>query len=377
MHIIKRLLPLSRSYLTNFAFEVASFSEFLFLYSKKYLNGFFLFFEKEKNLLVRFLLMKRGKYNRTFLHIATIGLLGLGVMIAPVLTDTLPIFSTSVNAIQRIPSPASGTQSVTVDENVFNTVSSGHRGKVITYTVEHGDTLTAIAQKFDISVDTIKWANNLTSDEVSVGDQLQILPVSGVLYKVESGDTVYSIADKLKTNAQKIVDFPFNDFANPETFSLVSGQDLVVPDGIPPTAQSTYTAPTFIASAPTQITFTGTGFNWPIQGLITQGYSWYHKAIDIAGPIGTPIYAAKAGVVMEADCGWNYGYGCHVLLSNGGGWSTMYAHMVGQPPVATGDSITAGQLIGYRGDTGNSTGPHTHFEIRSPDGYLNPLSYLP
>jgi len=103
----------------------------------------------------------------------------------------------------------------------------------------------------------------------------------------------------------------------------------------------------------------------------------YHTGLDIAGEVGTPIYAAKSGVVAEASCGWNYGYGCHVLLDNGGNYSTMYAHMMQQPNVGLGQSVAQGQLIGYRGNTGRSTGPHTHFEIRIGGHVVNPLPYLP
>ncbi|MDE2590113.1 MAG: M23 family metallopeptidase, partial [Patescibacteria group bacterium] len=104
---------------------------------------------------------------------------------------------------------------------------------------------------------------------------------------------------------------------------------------------------------------------------------WYHTGLDIAGPIGTAIAAAKSGVVDQASCGWNYGYGCHVLLDNGGGYQTMYAHMVSQPFVSVGQSVSQGQIIGDRGSTGRSTGPHLHFEIRFNGHVVNPLSYLP
>lgn len=306
-------------------------------------------------------------------------MLGVGVMITPILADTYPVFGSTSSGVNRLPSPAAEQQSLTADQNVFQTnVSQKPRSDVITYTVEHGDTLSTIAQKFGISVDTIKWANDLTSDSVSVGDDLKILPVTGVAYKVQSGDTVYTIAKKFDTDAQKIVDFPFNDFANPETFSLVDGQQLIVPDGVQPQAQPTYrtTQPRYIAAAPQFSNVTGDGFHWPLQGLITQGFSWYHNGIDIAGSIGTPIYAAKAGTVMEASCGYNYGYGCHVLLSHAGGWGSMYAHMVDTPAVSVGQNVSAGQLLGYRGSTGRSTGPHLHFEIRSPNGNVNPLQFL-
>ncbi len=356
-----------------------SFVLFLTSYSQRRVFGSLLFFEGNKNTLVRFFMMKRGRYNRPFLHFATMAVLGLGVMIAPLLADTYPLFAASGAGLDKAPS-AKSEQSIAVDENVFNTKESEKpRSQVIKYIVEKGDTLSSIAQKFGISVDTIKWENSLSDDSVTVGDTLDILPVSGIAHKVQKGDTVYSIAKKYATDAQKIVDFPFNDFANPETFSLVEGQIIIVPDGVKPSAASNYVAPApSYASVPqtsTQVPSTG-GFIWPINGEITQYFSWYHTGLDIAGAVGTPIYAAKSGTVMEASCGWNWGYGCHVLLNNGGSFSTMYAHMVTQPSVSVSQSVSQGQLIGYRGSTGRSTGPHTHFEIRINGHVVNPLPYL-
>lgn len=354
-----------------------SFISFLISYTRHHSMQFIALIETVKNMFVRLFMMKRGRYSRPFLHFATISVLGIGIMIAPFLTDTFPLFASTNSGVDKTPSPNSQEQSIAVDSNVFQTsVSSNVRSKIIDYTVEKGDTLSTIAQKFGISEDTIKWENNLDSDTLTVGDTLKILPVTGVAYKVQSGDTVYSIAKKFATDAQKIVDFPFNDFANPETFSLVVGEVLVVPDGIQPSSQSTYTAPVY-AQVPQFSGQQSGSFIWPLQGIITQGYSWYHNGLDIAGAVGTPIYAAKAGTVMEASCGWNWGYGCHVLLDNGGNYSTMYAHMVQQPSVSVGQTVSQGQLIGFRGSTGRSTGPHTHFEIRIGGHAVNPLPYLP
>ncbi len=353
------------------------FLAFLYSYFRHHLITIVVFFEGIKNILVHFFQMKRGRYTRPFLHFATIIVIGLGVMVTPLLADTFPLFAGSAQGLDKTPSPNSTEQSVAVDTNVFSTqISSQLRNKIIDYTVEKGDTISSIAQKFGISEDTIRWENDLTDDSLTVGDSLKILPVSGIAYKVQSGDTVYTIAKKFATNPQKIVDFPFNDFANPETFSLVVGQILIVPDGVQPSAQGIYSAPVY-ASVPEFSGEVSGGWIWPIHGLLTQYFTLYHTGLDIAGPVGTPIYAAKSGVVDEASCGWNYGYGCHVLLDNGGGYQTMYAHMVGGPTVGVGQSVSQGQLIGYRGNTGNSTGPHTHFEIRIGGHVVNPLPYLP
>ena len=140
---------------------------------------------------------------------------------------------------------------------------------------------------------------------------------------MQSGDTVYTIAKKFATDPQKIVDFPFNDFANPETFSLVTGQMLIVPDGIQPSAQPFIQPQVYIAQGPSSTSFSSSGFTWPVHGIITQFASWYHMALDLAAPYGTPIIAAKSGVVEATNTGgWNYGYGNDVVIDHGGGYKT-------------------------------------------------------
>ena len=242
---------------------------------------------------------------------------------------------------------------------------------------QKGDTVSTIAQKFGISADTVRWANDLSDDTINVGDSLQILPVTGIEYKVQSGDTVYTIAKKLATDPQKIVDFPFNDFANPETFSLVTGQMLIVPDGIQPAAQPFIRPQVYIAQGPSATSFSASGFTWPVHGLITQFASWYHMALDLAAPYGTPIIAAKSGTVVEANTGgWNYGYGNDVIIDHGGGYKSLYAHMEAVN-VSQGQQVVGGStVIGWIGLTGRTTGPHVHFEIRLNDVTINPLPFL-
>lgn len=320
--------------------------------------------------------MKRGRYSRPFLHLSTMGVLTIGVIVAPFLASTYPVFSQNATTAAQIASPSQG-QSIVVGENVFQTdISQKPRDKVITYEIQKGDTLSTIAQKFGISQETIKWQNNLTSDTLTVGDTLEILPVTGVAYKVQSGDTVYTIAKKFDTEAQKIVDFPFNDFANPETFSLVNGQILIVPDGIKPSEQPTYIKrQIFVASGPTSVS--SAGFTWPMRGGISQFASWYHMALDITNPSGTPVVAAQDGVVSQVSVGsWDGGYGTNVTINGGNGYSTHYAHM-SSIIVNVGQSVTAGRtVIGYSGNSGRSTGPHLHFEVRRNGVLVNPLPFL-
>ena len=308
------------------------------------------------------------------MHVAAMGVLGIGVIVSPFLADTYPIFAgDSANALQ-ISSPTSA-ESIVVGADVFQTsISQKPRDKVIDYTVERGDTLSTIAEKLGISVETIRWANDLTSDSITVGDSLKILPVTGLAYKVARGDSVYSIAKKLDSDPQKIVDFPFNDFANPETFSLVEGQILIVPDGVKPAEQPTFRRQVFIASGP--VTISGLGFTWPVRGIVSQFAAWYHMAIDIAASIGSPVVAAHNGVVSNVSVGtWDGGYGTSVYVRNGD-VETHYAHL-GGINVSVGQSVAAGStVLGWMGMTGRTTGPHVHFEISKGGVLVNPLPYL-
>jgi len=333
-------------------------------------------FEKYKNILVKFFMIKRGRYSRPFLHFATMGVLTIGVIAAPFLASTYPVFSQNSSVSAKIQSPTNS--SITVGEDVFGTqISQKPRDKTINYTVQKGDTVSTIAQKFGISADTIRWANDLSNDNISVGDSLQILPVTGISYKVQSGDTVYTIAKKFASDAQKIVDFPFNDFANPETFSLVSGQMLIIPDGIQPSAQPFIQPQVYIAQGPSSTSFSSSGFTWPVHGLITQFASWYHEALDLAAPYGTPIVAARSGVVLQAMTGgYNAGYGNYVELDNGDGYKSLYAHMEAVN-VSPGQQVVGGStVLGWIGMTGHTTGPHVHFEVRLNGTAVNPLPYL-
>lgn len=359
-----------------------SFCDFLFYYLKKKVTKSFLSFEKEKNILVKFFTMKRGRYTRPFLHFATLCVLAIGIGIGPFLAQSFPGFAKETS-LAKVASPAAKQQVLGTEDNVFQTnVSDKHRTTVTTYTVQHGDTVSTIAQKFDVSADTIRWSNSLTNDDITSGDQLQIPPVTGVIHKVKSGETIYSIAKEFGANPQAIAEFPGNDFANPETLSLIEGQTLVIPDGKMPTSSAPVAAPQY-AQTPgedtggSSVPYAG-GFIWPIHGLITTPFAFWHPGIDIAGPIGTPVYAIMGGTVTSASCGWNYGYGCEVVVKHPNGFWSRYAHLNGTPIVGVGQSVSGGQQIGSRGNTGNSTGPHTHFEIHAPSGAaVNPFNYLP
>ncbi len=123
------------------------------------------------------------------------------------------------------------TYNKSIRENNISSVNQQPRGKIITYTVAEGDTLQSIADKFSVSIDTIKWENNLVSNSILEGQSLNILPVTGVTHIVEEGDTIEALALKYQANKQKIIDYPFNNYKDPEKFTLIPGMVIIIPDG--------------------------------------------------------------------------------------------------------------------------------------------------
>lgn len=324
-------------------------------------------FESQKSFIVDILMARRGTYQRPFLLFSLGVLFMVGVVAAPILADSYP--GSLPNDLSNFTPPSAVLTSLDLsDYGVETKVSEKPRDQVITYTVQSGDTLSTIAEKFGISVDTIKWANDLRRDALSVDQDLKIPPVTGIVHKVKEGDTVYSVAKKYKIDAQKIVNFPFNDFADPDTFALNVGQILIVPDGVQPEA------PAIIIPLP-PVYAGGTGqFLWPVGGIITQYPVWYHMALDIANQAAPGIAAAGDGVVSLVEY-LRYDYGRHIIVDNGGGLSTLYAHL-SEIYVKPGDRVARGQIIGRMGSTGRSTGTHLHFEVRKNGITVNPLPFL-
>jgi murein DD-endopeptidase MepM/ murein hydrolase activator NlpD len=356
---------------TSFRQEWRQFVEFSRIYLKNKLVAFLARFEYYKSLIVAILIAKRGKYQSSFLNTSFFLLVAGIYLVGPIIAENNPLLNQNLagsgpesNMIVSVYSLGSG--------NSFNTkISQKPRDGLVKYTVASGDTLASIAGKFDVSVETVKWANDLKSDTITTGDILEIPPVSGIVHKVESGDTVYSVAEKYNTSSQNIVNFPFNEFADLDTFALVPGQTLFVPDGTPPSAKPAVPQikPQFMAGQ------AGSGsFIWPTSGYISQYPVWYHMALDIANPGSPPVIAADSGTVSYASClGW--GYGCHIIVDHNNGFQTLYAHL-SSIGVSVGQGVGKGSTIGTMGSTGMSTGIHLHFEIRQNGALLDPQPYL-
>lgn len=351
--------------------DFLAFIRFLAFYFAKKTHIFGIHFEEKKDIVVSFLMAKRGRYSRPFLNLSIALLIFAGVIAGPIIASTYP--TASSEKLEEFTPPSAVVSSLSQEDLTTKTqISDKPRDKVITYSVSEGDTLSTIADKFGISADSIRWANNLKGDTITVGTPLKIPPVTGVVYKVKQGETVYSIAKKYQTDAQKIVNFPFNDFADLDTFALAVGQTLIVPDGVPPQEK-----PVYLPTAPAQyLAGSGTGqFIWPTSGSITQYPVWYHMALDIANSGAPNIVASDDGVVVLTQK-LRYDYGWHVIVDHGGGLQTLYAHLQ-RIDVNVGDKVAKGAtIIGKMGSTGRSTGTHLHFEIRKNGTTMNPLAYL-
>lgn len=245
-------------------------------------------------------------------------------------------------------------------------------GQITSYTVKEGDNISEIASRFGVTVNTILWANDIKSANlVKPGDDLLILPVSGLQYTVRSGDTISGIAKKYGADPEEVA--LFNGLES--SADLKAGSDIIVPGGALPTkavaAKSGSTKKTSSAPATKALPAISGFFGNPLPGgRISQGIHGYN-GIDIAAPSGTPIYAAAGGsvVVAKNNGGYNGGYGNYIVIDHGNGTQTLYAHMTSTE--VSGGSVSKGDLIGYVGNTGRSTGNHLHFEVR---GAKNPFA---
>lgn len=269
----------------------------------------------------------------------------------------------------------------------------------IAHTVQEGDTVEKIAQQYNVSPDTVRWANNLSgTDQPKAGGQLVILPVDGVLHTVSRGQTLSRIA--------QLYDIPVGDIAAQngiENGFIIVGQQIIVPRGKPivaspvqvaqqptpaqPSSAKPGTTPTPAKPAPASPGRAGPAVAEPTFGILqmpcencfyTQYFRAGHYAVDIQEKGGGPIFAAEAGTVIRADTGWNGGYGNVLEVDHGNGLVTLYAHNK-ELYVKKGEKVTRGQNIAAMGNTGRvygATGIHIHFEVRVNGVKKNPLLYL-
>lgn len=253
------------------------------------------------------------------------------------------------------------------------------RQDITYYTVKAGDTVLGIAARYGLQPETLMWSNSKIEqnpDRLSVGDELRILPIDGVLHVVKPGETLSDLAGEYKVDMSAIVGYAGNGLASAAD-ALPVGKELVVPGGTRPfVAPSSDDVPgAYMVDTPADAPQGSGDFSWPAAGYVSQGYWGGHPAIDVAGYVGAPVAAADGGYVVLAGGGWSGGYGNHVIIDHGNGFTTLYAHLT-SIFVSPGMTVSKGQQIGTMGSTGNSTGPHLHFEVRYGGVPYNPASYL-
>jgi murein DD-endopeptidase MepM/ murein hydrolase activator NlpD len=281
---------------------------------------------------------------------------------------------------------------------IHTTIPTRSRVDVLTYIVERGDSLFAIAEVFGLKPETILWGNFGTLADnphtLQPGQELNILPVNGTYHQWRDGESLFRVAEYYGVDPLEIIQYPGNridiydfDLENP---SFETGQMLIVPGGARELVD--YGPPAITRDNPAIAATYGPGhcgtiytgsvgvgvFIWPTTERWISGYDFTpganHPAIDIAGSIGNPVWASDNGVVVYA--GWsNYGYGNLIVIDHGNGWQTLYAHL-NSISVGCGQSVNQGQGIGGLGSTGNSSGAHLHFEMIYAGSKVNPWNFL-
>jgi murein DD-endopeptidase MepM/ murein hydrolase activator NlpD len=278
--------------------------------------------------------------------------------------------------------------------NLNTIVPDGVRSSVVTYTVEAGDSIFSIAKQFNLKPESILWANydyfgDNPTVALSIGAQLTIPPTDGILYTWKDGDKLQNIAGKYVADESKIISWPSNhlDITDPV---ITTGSVVMIPGGYRE-VQSWIQAVEYTPRSGVTRVIAGAGgcqapdtgpvgsgnIVWPSANHYLSGFDYTssHRGIDIAAQTGDSVWAADNGTVVYA--GWNdTGYGYMVMIDHNDGYQTLYGHL--SAVYATcGSSVYQGTVIGAAGATGNVTGAHLHFEVRSNGGFVNPWYVLP
>ena len=282
--------------------------------------------------------------------------------------------------------------------NIHTTIPEHPRFDISTYVVQPGDNLFKIAEKYNLRPETILWGNyEILRDNpqfLRPGQELVILPTDGVYYQWDEGNNLQSIASYFRVEPDAILDYPgnriFSDLTNRTPLEIAAGTWLIIPGG--KRDLKDWGPPAITRDNPAAAAYYGAGycgnvyegsigtgaFIWPTVATYLSGNSYspsLHPGIDIAGAEGNAVFATDSGVVVYA--GWSeYGYGYLIVLDHGNGWQSAYAHL-SAVNVGCGESVAQGRVIGAVGSTGNSTGAHLHFELRSDIyGKVNPWDFV-
>jgi LysM repeat protein len=302
----------------------------------------------------------------------------------PLSIDLPPIPTTS----------SSGPVAIGRDPNLDTNVPDGVRQAVVHYTVVAGDSIFSIAKQFNLKPETILWANynyfqDVATTVISIGWVLSIPPTDGILYKWKDGDSLTKVADQYGVDQANIISWPSNhlEIGNPK---ISTGSLVMIPGGSRPltswiqvVAYAPKSGVTRVVAGPggCQVPDGGpvgsTAFIWPSLNHYLSGYDFtsYHEGIDIAAGTGDAVWASDNGTVVYA--GWNSsGYGNMVMIDHNNGYATLYGHL-SAVYVQCGNFVYQSTPIGAAGATGNTTGPHIHFEVRYNGGFINPWTVLP
>lgn len=303
-------------------------------------------------------------------------------MEASVLSPLLPALAQTLSSDSGKNQPTSEGPDLSIIQNSALLSSSNPQGVmsdnvrdlITTYVVKGGDNLSAIANSFGVTVNTILWTNNIRDARlIKPGDTLIILPISGVTYTVKKGDSLELIAKRFKSSSDDIAQF--NGLAIDEVLTV--GTEIIIPDGEqeilsqPQSAIPSSSRPPSVVSRFANLPDLTGYFMRPIIGgrnsraskSNPHGLHGYN-GVDLASSCGMPVMASAEGVVIiTRSSGWNGGYGRYVVISHPNGTQTLYGHLR-TVDVSPGQSVVQGKLIGTIGSSGNSTGCHVHFEIR-------------
>ncbi|MCL4561451.1 MAG: M23 family metallopeptidase [Chloroflexi bacterium] len=310
----------------------------------------------------------------------------------PAGSDNAATSSSSSAAILPAFNPSIETLALIRNLNPHTTIPDRPSEEATVYTVTTGDSVFSIAKDFNLKPESVLWANyDVLKDDpemLSIGAKLNIPPEDGVYYKWKDGDTIAGVAATFSANPEDILAYPGNhlDMTNPQ---IKAGTNIMVPGGKREIVR--WVVPT-IPRGPAGVLkkILGPGacdvsggaygsgtFVWPAVNHFLSGNDYWsgHLGIDIAAGLGTAIYASDSGVVVYAGA-IGGGYGNMIMIDHGNGYQTLYAHL-SQISVRCGNSVSQGMVIGLAGSTGNSTGPHLHFEVRYLGGFINPWNVLP
>jgi murein DD-endopeptidase MepM/ murein hydrolase activator NlpD len=327
-----------------------------------------------------------------------IGISGVSGSSSGILSSSPTQVSPDSLTIPLVDNPSEG---VTRLASLHTTIPNRGRTEIETYTVQKGDTLFGVAEKFNLKPETLFWSNRYVMgndpENLIPGMVLNILPIEGAYHRWSAGEGLNGVASFYSVTAEDIINYPGNklsldsigDLAAP---NIEPGTMLIIPNGyatfvslIPNVNIKNVGAGSAIGTGACgklleETAYSTGSFSWPTDQTAITGYDWSpetnHNGIDIGGKSGNPIYASDSGIVVYA--GWSsVGYGNLIIIDHGNGFTTLYAHLLeGSLIVECGQSVSKFYQIAGMGSTGNSSGPHLHFEIRNNGTPVNPNDYL-